>query len=92
MTPGRKAIDLTGQRFGRLVVLERRGSYRSNTSSVPLWLCRCDCGSEVLKRTDALRLGNTVSCGCLHDELASKRSKKMQSYIGKKKRDRGVKI
>src|SRR6266699_137798 len=37
-----RIIDLTDQRFGRLVVLERRG-YIKHGHNV-LWLCVCDCG------------------------------------------------
>ena len=53
-------IDLTGERFGKLTVIEYAGSKnRSN-----LWRCRCDCGCESIVSTGALRSGNTKSCGC----------------------------
>lgn len=63
--------DITLQRFGRLVALwpqnkDKRGLY--------LWLCLCDCGRETVVRGSDLREGKTKSCGCLHDELASKRN------------------
>lgn len=57
-------IDLTGQRFGRLVVLARaptRGRHRC-------WLCRCDCGRETVPQAGSLRGGLTRSCGCFRDE------------------------
>lgn len=57
-----KSIDLTGQKFGRLIVLERYGSNRKN---VALWKCQCDCGNIKIARSDMLRCGNTKSCGCL---------------------------
>ena len=47
--------DLTGKRFGRLVILGRsdqRGSRGART--VPLWECRCDCGAITYKATDTL--------------------------------------
>ena len=56
-------IDLTGQPFGRLLVLYECG--RSKGGNV-LWKCRCDCGNECVVRNDALRNQRTQSCGCLH--------------------------
>lgn len=56
-------IDLTGQRFGRLVVVEETG--RASGNKV-LWRCVCDCGNETVVRGICLRSGHTASCGCLH--------------------------
>lgn len=67
-----KKIDLTGQRFGRLVVLCENG--RTKDSRV-LWLCKCQCGAEVTVSGKSLRNGETASCGCLHRDLLSERSK-----------------
>lgn len=61
---GRKALDLTGQRFGRLFVVKREGCLGKNAA----WLCNCDCGNSVLVRGYHLRNRYTSSCGCLHDE------------------------
>lgn len=61
-------IDLSGQRFGRLIAL-RFHSYGANWS--PKWLCKCDCGKEKIVFGRALRLGATRSCGCLHREITS---------------------
>ena len=64
-------IDLTGQHFGRLVVIREYG--RDKRGRV-LWLCRClgkngdDCGKEVVVRGDHLRSEHTQSCGCLSRE------------------------
>jgi hypothetical protein len=59
------AIDLTGQRFGRLLA-ERR----DHTSAGEVrWLCRCECGKSKAVRSSLLRGGITQSCGCLHREL-----------------------
>jgi len=60
-----KLIDLTGKRFGRLVVIEREGTYRDSSSVVPTWRCRCDCGTECVISGKSLRNGKTRSCGCL---------------------------
>ena len=59
-----KIIDLTGQRFGKLVVIKRAPNKNKRT----MWLCKCDCGNEVEVRSDQLRGGVTNSCGCLHIE------------------------
>ena len=67
-----KRIDLTGQRFGRLTVIERRGSDKNKKA---LWLCKCECGNEVVVRGVSLTNGNTKSCGCYNSEKASKRTK-----------------
>jgi len=61
-------IDLTGQRFDRLVVLERVPDALTTT-----WLCRCDCGREKPVTTGNLRRGLTRSCGCLSAEMAKAR-------------------
>lgn len=59
--------DLTGQRFGRLVVVSRDKNDRFGRSR---WCCRCDCGEE--KVIDIGNLKNfTRSCGCLRKEIAS---------------------
>jgi hypothetical protein len=56
------SIDLTGQRFGHLLVLER------DTSKPPgngrYWLCRCDCGAVTSVASGALRRQATHTCGC----------------------------
>lgn len=61
-------IDITGQRFGRLTVIEKVASKNSNAK----WKCRCDCGryTEVLGTT--LRRGESKSCGCLRKEISKR--------------------
>ena len=62
-----KLVDLTGQRFGMLVVLEQAGISVNPDGSpgTALWRCKCDCGNETVVRSANLRRGNTSSCGCL---------------------------
>ena len=55
------APDLTGQRFGRLVVVAREGSTPKRQAT---WRCACDCGAETVVLAKNLRCGNTRSCGC----------------------------
>lgn len=57
----RPVIDLAGQRFGMLVVLEPAGIDGNNAMS---WRVRCDCGTEFVTRGKALRYGSPKSCGC----------------------------
>lgn len=67
-----KFIDLTGQRFGRLTVLDRAGS---SAARYARWRCGCDCGAEKVVDGRHLRSGGTKSCGCLQREETSRRSK-----------------
>lgn len=60
-----KCIDLIGQRFGRLVVIERADS---NSKGRARWLCQCDCGEQVIVLGYSLRCGGTKSCRCLYNE------------------------
>ena len=60
-----KIIDLTGKRFGRLVVIERDKT--SSTRNLK-WKCKCDCGNECYVLRSCLQSGETRSCGCLHKE------------------------
>lgn len=65
--------ELTGQRFGRLLVLY--GTNKRQKRGV-VWHCRCDCGNEVDIRGDSLTSGNTRSCGCLQRERAAEANTK----------------
>lgn len=56
-----KLIDLTGQRFGKWIVLQKV-SKPNDTSAC--WLCRCDCGNTKIVRGKDLRYGKSKSCGC----------------------------
>lgn len=66
-----KRIDITGQKFGRLTVIERAETHYSGLGkykggqAVPMWRCICDCGNETTVRGDSLRCGKTKSCGCI---------------------------
>lgn len=61
--------DLSGQRFGRLVVLEKVGVDERRHS---LWKCQCDCGSQTVVTATSLLTGHTQSCGCLMRETTAK--------------------
>lgn len=56
-----KFIDLLGQKFGRLTVIERMPN---NKRKQAVWKCLCDCGNEVIVEAGHLRSGHSQSCGC----------------------------
>lgn len=64
-----KKIDLSGSVFGRLSVIKRDAPIIGNDGkSRTSWLCKCECGNNVIVKTDALRSGTKNSCGCLQKE------------------------
>lgn len=63
--------DLTGQKFGRLTVIERAENKKKNV----MWKCICDCGGEKIVRADTLKRGICKSCGCLINEYNSTKGK-----------------
>lgn len=58
----KKIIDLTGKRFGRLIVIEI--NKRNKKRREYLWKCKCDCGNITIVYGQNLRRGYTKSCGC----------------------------
>ena len=65
--------NLTAQKFGRLLVIRKGGTYTSpcKTAVSRKWICRCDCGNITEVITAHLREGRTKSCGCLQRERIS---------------------
>jgi hypothetical protein len=66
----RKLIDLTGLRFGRLIVVKRLGI--GSQFYQPKWECKCDCGAICHTRSGELRYGQAKSCGCYNLEVHTK--------------------
>lgn len=66
----RRFKDITGTRFGRLVVV----GVAPSVNGCRMWKCECLCGKETVKRGPDLSFGHTNSCGCLAVELTIKRS------------------
>lgn len=60
--------DMTGLRFGRLVVLCEDGRTKDGKAK---WKCQCDCGNIVSVTGDRLRNGHQKSCGCQTSERKS---------------------
>lgn len=73
-------LDLRGQRFTRLIAIESLGLTKQKRV---LWKCICDCGNFHNVPSNALRSGNTKSCGCLKDEILKATNKrKIESALG----------
>jgi len=72
-----KFVDRTNKRYGRLtaVCLAERNSFGQIQ-----WLCRCDCGNDVVVPGTFLHSGHTRSCGCLRDEETSRRNAARRKY------------
>jgi hypothetical protein len=75
--------DLTGQRFGRLLVLARGpdGTHRNKK-----WICKCDCGTEATIFRNALITGATQSCGCLRRKHGGKGTAEFSVWQGMRRR------
>lgn len=67
--------DISGQRYGRLLVMRFLGRGRHNLA---MWECKCDCGNTAIVAGAWLRSGNTTSCDCYRFE----RFKKMVTKHG----------
>jgi hypothetical protein len=72
-----KLKDLTGQRFGRYVVLSRSGV---GPKGMATWLCKCDCGTEKIMIGNTLRMGKVISCGCYFKEVAYQNGKSTKKH------------
>ena len=65
-----KAKDLTGEKFGRLVVVKYAGVVKGHV----VYECECSCGSMMTTRGSTLRTGTVNSCGCIKNEILRKSS------------------
>ena len=72
--------DLTGQKFGRLTVIEFSHRERHGFERTYIhWRCICECGNETVVRAGNLKQGTTKSCGCLHRERCGNMNRKRAS-------------
>lgn len=76
---GRKAENLTGQRFGRLTIVERTNS--PGDKGGPRWAARCDCGGITEAAASDLKRGSVRSCGCLAAEGKKARATHGESVL-----------
>lgn len=59
-------IDITGQKFGKLEVIKKVGSKKTPSGATKIfWSCKCECGNSCIVEGNALKSGNTKSCGCV---------------------------
>lgn len=68
-----QAMDLTGQRFGRLIVIKLSAKVKSGRMTIMKWECLCDCGNVKIASLSNLRSGNVQSCGCLRKKYVGAR-------------------
>lgn len=73
-------MDLVGQKFGRLSVIDRTENSKSGGTR---FICKCDCGNEVVVVGGNLRSGNTTSCGCFHKERVAAMNREVKVTHGK---------
>jgi len=84
------AIDITGNRYGKLTVIQRG----NGSPGKVYWVCVCDCGNTIVVSGNNLKTGNTKSCGCLKTEpqaknIAGKRFGRLTA-VRRVKRERDV--
>lgn len=58
------AVDITGKRFGRLTAIRFDHKVQQKRHTIHFWLCKCDCGKDIICRKNNLLSGHTKSCGC----------------------------
>ena len=63
--------DITGQRFGKLVAIERYNGEDHRKNKTIRWLCQCDCGNTTVVTLSNLTSGHTTSCGCAFYDSAN---------------------
>lgn len=73
-----KLIDITEQKFGRLIVLKYKGKSKYGHS---VWLCKCVCGNKKIINKSSLTSGGTKSCGCLQKEMVKLYKKEKPNFI-----------
>lgn len=78
-----RAIDLTGRRFGRLVVMELAGRRTMSGRTRWAYRCLCDCGNQNIVMGKNLIAGNSNSCGCLKLDLCAQLTPDDKWFRGK---------
>lgn len=74
--------DLTGRKFGRLTVIERSKDHIGKRGKhLPMWLCKCECGTKKIVYTGNLKQGSVRSCGCIMTEDLTGRKFNMLTVI-----------
>lgn len=82
-----KLIDLSGQRFRRITVLERTQNHIcASGQQKTAWRCVCDCGKEIVATSENLKNGHCTSCGCLSKERIAEIGRTRATHRGSKTR------
>lgn len=68
-----KIVHEAGEKIGRFTIINEAGRNKKNNA---LWLCRCECGNEVIVVGSSLRRGLVKSCGCYNRDLVTARNTK----------------
>lgn len=76
MAMAHNLIDLTGKRFGRIVVVSKAEPKGNMTR----WHCVCDCGNVTVVYSNNLRRGYTQSCGCFRHECEAERAARKRTH------------
>lgn len=71
-----KINNIEGKKFGRLLVIELHSISRNGRQSKVKWICKCDCGNDVVCTGDNLRGSHTKSCGCFKSQSSAGRAYK----------------
>ena len=77
-----RKIDIIGQQFGRLTVLEEYRKYDENGRSRLFEICFCECGNEAHIEKSKLLGGHTQSCGCLQKEARANLGERFKKEYG----------
>lgn len=77
-----KFVDITGNTYNRLTVIE----YTHKRNGKNYWLCRCICGNSVIVESSAIKGGQTKSCGCLRNETVAEhvQERAIKAKLGKR--------
>lgn len=79
----KKSRDLTGQRIGRLTVLERSDRYTTRGSrKIRLWKCICDCGAITYKATDTLTNPDISMCKACSGNFGAEKARENAGFAG----------
>jgi hypothetical protein len=81
-------IDLTNQRYGRLVALNPTDK-RSASGSI-YWLFQCDCGKQKVIDSNQVRMGLVKSCGCLHAPHHGSKTRLFTIWVDMRQRCRPI--
>ena len=79
---GGNYLDITGERYGKLVALYRTDIKRAGSGTY--WVFQCDCGTKKVIRANVVRSGKTLSCGCLVKENHPETHREQRDLTGHK--------